>query len=56
MKMSEEAKEARRKYLKEWRNRNKDKVKEYNRRSQIKFWEKKSKELETTSNPDEISN
>lgn len=31
---------ARRKYFKEWRDKNKDKIKEYNK----KFWLKKSKD------------
>jgi hypothetical protein len=55
MKMSNEAREARRKYLKEWRQNNKDKVREYNRRSQINFWEKKSRELESASRANEVS-
>lgn len=40
--MSEKAKEARRQYLRNWRKNNKDKVREYNRRNQVDFWEKKS--------------
>ena len=37
--MSEEAREKKNAYLREWRKRNKDKVKEINKR----YWEKKLK-------------
>lgn len=37
--MSEEAREKRNAYLREWRKKNKDKVKEINKR----YWEKKTK-------------
>ena len=41
MKMSEAAKEARRAYLREWRRKNAEKVKE----SQTKYWERKAAEM-----------
>jgi len=37
--MSEQAREARRRYMAEWRSKNKDKV----RCSQIKYWERRAK-------------
>lgn len=37
--MDEKAKEARNKYMREWREKNKDKVK----KAQEKYWEKKAK-------------
>ena len=40
--MDEKATEARRKYMKEWRKKNKDKVKENNKR----YWENKAKKSE----------
>lgn len=40
MSMSEEAREARREYMKGWRERNPDKVKAYNAR----YWRKKAAE------------
>lgn len=40
--LNERAKEQRNAYMKEWRERNKDKVKAI----QNKYWEKKSKEIE----------
>ena len=40
--MNQRAKEQRNAYMKEWRERNKDKVKAI----QEKYWEKKSKEME----------
>jgi hypothetical protein len=43
--LSEAAKAARRAYHKEWRAKNKDKVKERNRR----YWEKKALEMETAA-------
>lgn len=46
MELSEEAKQARREYRREWRAKNKDKVAESNRR----YWEKKSQMI--PDNPD----
>lgn len=40
MSMSEEAREARREYMRDWRERNPDKVKAYNAR----YWRKKAAE------------
>jgi len=37
--MSEKAREARRRYMAEWRSKNRDKV----RRSQIDYWERRAK-------------
>ena len=39
--MNEAAKEARRKYVREWQRRNKDKV----MAAQARYWEKKAKEM-----------
>lgn len=39
--MDEKAKEARRTYMREWRSRNKDKVREANRR----YWERRAEKL-----------
>lgn len=39
--MDEKAKEARRAYMREWRSRNKDKVREANRR----YWERRAEKL-----------
>lgn len=44
MELSEEAKQARKEYRREWRARNKDKVAESNRR----YWEKKSQMIPDT--------
>lgn len=41
MELSESAKQARREYQREWRAKNKDKVKEANRR----FWEKQGQNI-----------
>lgn len=41
--MTQEAKEARRAYQREWAKKNKDKV----TASQIRYWEKKAKEAKT---------
>lgn len=43
--MDNAAKKARNEYMKEWRKKNKDKVKETNR----KYWENKAKEKEQNS-------
>lgn len=40
MEMTDQAREARREYMKQWRARNPDKTKEYARR----FWDKKARE------------
>lgn len=40
--MTEEAKAAKKAYHKEWRARNKDKIKEYNRR----YWEKQAAKMQ----------
>jgi len=42
--MTEQAKEARRAYRREWNRKNRDKV----RASQERYWEKKAEELRTT--------
>lgn len=44
MELSEEAKQARKEYRREWRAKNKDKVAESNRR----YWEKKSQMIPDT--------
>ena len=40
LKMSEKAKQAQKAYMREWRRKNRDKMKEYNRR----YWERKARE------------
>lgn len=42
MKLSQEAREAQRAYLREWRRRNPDKVKRHTK----DFWERKARELQ----------
>lgn len=42
--MNEQAREAQRQYMKLWRERNRDKVKEHNRR----YWEKKAQQMQQT--------
>lgn len=42
MALSEEARKARNKYMREWKKKNPDKVRRYNER----MWEKKAKQLE----------
>lgn len=44
--LSEQAKAARKAYYKEWRAKNRDKVREKNRR----YWEKKAKEAQDERN------
>jgi hypothetical protein len=39
--MSKDAKDARNEYMRKWRARNKDKVREYNQR----YWERKAQEM-----------
>ncbi len=40
--LEKKVKDARNEYFRNWRKKNKDKIKEYNNR----YWEKKAKELE----------
>lgn len=40
--MSEAAKEAQRRYLRDWRKKNPEKAKEQNRRNQAAYWERKA--------------
>lgn len=44
MPKSEAAKRAQRVYLQNWREQNPEKVKEYNRRNQANYWERKAKQ------------
>ncbi len=44
MALSQEAREARRAYQREWRKKNRDKVREYEKR----YWERKAAEAEET--------
>lgn len=46
MNLEEKAKELQREYMREWRQRNKDKVKQYRER----YWLKKAKQLEKKEN------
>lgn len=47
MELSESAKQARREYKREWRAKNKEKVKEANRR----YWEKQGQNIPTDDQP-----
>lgn len=42
MNISEEARKARREYMREWRKKNPDKVKKHNDKNNIRYWEKKA--------------
>ena len=42
MAMTQEAKEAMKQYMREWRKKNKEKIEQYN----AQYWEKKAKESE----------
>jgi len=44
MSLSEEAKKARREYMKQWRKNNPEKVKKHNARNNARYWEKKATE------------
>ncbi|GEN35952.1 hypothetical protein [Aneurinibacillus danicus] len=44
--MNDLAKQAKREYYKEWRQKNKEKIRQYNQR----FWEKKAKEMKKVEN------
>lgn len=49
--LSEEAKEARRAYLRKWRKENPEKVKEQRRR----YWERKAKEMQEQEEGDDLN-
>lgn len=53
MSLSEEAKKAKREYLRKWRKKNPDKVREHNQRSNKKYWERKAVEIKSHQGKEE---